>query len=59
MFLDISFVFYRIPIWLFFMIILTIHLSIPLGTLLARENIEETFWFFQIRYADVVRLSLD
>ena len=36
------------------MIILTIHLSISLGTLLARENIEGTVWFFfQIRYADV------
>ena len=46
MFLDISSVFYRIPIWLFFTIILTIHLLISLGTLLARENIEGTFWFF-------------
>ena len=40
MFLDISSVFYRIP---FFTIILTIHLLISLGTLLARENIEGTF----------------
>ena len=46
MFLDISSIFYRIPIWLFFTIILTIHLLISLGTLLARENIEGTFWFF-------------
>ena len=46
MFLDISSVFYRILIWLFFTIILTIHLLISLGTLLARENIEGTFWFF-------------
>ena len=46
MFLDISSVFYRIPIWLFFTIILTIDLLISLGTLLARENIEGTFWFF-------------
>ena len=45
-FLDISSVFYRIPIWLFFTIILTIHLLISLGTLLARENIEGTFCFF-------------
>ena len=40
MFLDISSVFYRIPIWLFFMIILMNHLSISLGTLLGHENIE-------------------
>ena len=46
MFLDISSLFYRILIWLFFTIILTIHLLISLGTLLARENIEGTFWFF-------------
>ena len=46
MYLDISSVFYRIPIWLFFTIIVTIHLLISLGTLLARENIEGTFWFF-------------
>ena len=58
MFLDISSVFYRIPIWLFFTIILTIHLLISLGTLLARENIEGTD-FFQILYAHVVRWSLD
>ena len=43
MFLGISSVFYRIPIWLFFTIIVTIHLLISLGTLLARENIEGTF----------------
>ena len=42
-----------------FMIILTIYLLISLGTLLARENIEGTFLFFQIRYADAVRWSLD
>ena len=36
MFLDISSVFYRILIWLFFTIILRIHLLISLGTLLAR-----------------------
>ena len=29
-----------------FTIILTIHLLISLGTLLARENIEGAFWFF-------------
>ena len=46
MFLDISAVFYRMLIWLFFTIILRIHLLISLGTLLARENIEGTFWFF-------------
>ena len=46
MFLDISSVFCCIPIWLFFTIILTIHLLILLGTLLARENMEGTFWFF-------------
>ena len=46
MFLDISSVFYRIPIWLFFTIIVTIHLLISLGTLLARENIEGTFLIF-------------
>ena len=28
------------------MIILTIHLLISLGTFLARENIEGSFWFF-------------
>ena len=51
MFLNIpvSSVFYLIPIWLFFMIILTIHLLIStihllisLGNLLAHENIEGT-----------------
>ena len=42
-----------------FMIILAIYLLISLGTLLARENIEGTVWFFQIRYADVIRWSLD
>ena len=39
MFLNIRSVFYRVPIWLFFMIILVILLLISLGTLLARENI--------------------
>ena len=42
MFSDIGSVFYRIPIWLFFMIVLMIHLLISLGTLFARKNIEET-----------------
>ena len=46
MFLDISSVFYRIPIWLLLAIILTIHLLISFGTLLAPENIEGTFRFF-------------
>ena len=40
MFLNISSVFFCIPIWLFFMIILVIHSLISLGTLLARENME-------------------
>ena len=39
MFLDISSFFYRITIWLFVTIILTIHLLISLGTLLVLENI--------------------
>ena len=63
MFLNISsfFFFYLIPIWLFFMIISMIHLIISLGILLVCENIEGTvlIFFFQIRYADVVRWSLE
>ena len=39
--------FYHIPIWLFSMIIIPIHFLILLGTLLARENIEGTVWFFK------------
>ena len=33
---------------MFFMIILTIHSLISLGTLLAHENIEVIGWFFYI-----------
>ena len=41
-----SSIFYHIPICLFFINLLTIHLSISLGTLLARKNIEGTVWSF-------------
>ena len=52
MFLDISSVFYRIPIWLFFTIIVTIHLLISLGTLLAGPLINLLFvWSYLIKYA--------
>ena len=42
MLLNISSVFYLIPICLFFNNLLTIHLLISLGTLLSRKNIEGT-----------------
>ena len=40
MLLNISAIFYHTPICLFFINLLTIHLLISLGTLLARKNIE-------------------
>ena len=46
MLLNISSVFYLILICLFFINLLIIHLLILLGTLLARKNIEGTFWSF-------------
>ena len=46
MLLSISSVFYLIPICLFFINLLTIHLLISLGTLLASKNIEGMVWSF-------------
>ena len=48
MFLNINSIFYRIPIWQVFMIILAIHLLISLGTLLVRKNIEGTVWILPL-----------
>ena len=59
MLLNISSVFYLIPICLFFINLLIIHLLISLGTLLAPKNIEEWFDLFQIWHADVLRWPLD
>ena len=47
MLLNISSILYPIPICLFFINILTIHLLISLGTSLAHKNIEGDLIFFK------------